>query len=61
MTQRILIAPADMPMDECITLAQQEDCCAVYHGVPPNLQHQAEDELWVLPHVYVEFISPQEA
>jgi hypothetical protein len=43
-------------MDECIALAEQENCCAVYHGVPPNLQQQAEEEHWVLPYVYIETI-----
>lgn len=56
MTQRILVCPVDMPMDECIALAEQENCCAVYHGVPPNLQQQAEEEHWVLPYVYIETI-----
>jgi hypothetical protein len=56
MTQNILVIPADATVADFIAMAQQNNCVGILRGIPKNLQKQAEEEGWVLPHVYVETI-----
>ena len=56
MTQKILIGLLTQTDEELYALAMQEGCCAYYKGVPPCYEVIAEEEGWVLPHIYVETI-----
>lgn len=54
MTQRILIGKPTQTDKQLYELAIELDCCAYYKGIPPCYETIAEQEGWVLPHVYEE-------
>jgi hypothetical protein len=54
MTQNILIIPADAVVADYIAMAQENNCVGILRGVPASLQALADEEGWILPHIYAE-------
>lgn len=54
MTQNILIIPADAVVEDYIAMAQANACVGILRGVPASLMALAEEEGWILPHIYAE-------
>jgi hypothetical protein len=60
MTQTWLVVDADVPADVSLALCESLGCNGFYSGVPPFLREVAEEEAWVLPHVWTETVEDEQ-
>ena len=57
MTQKWLIVEVGVHADVSLTLCESLGCNGFFAGVPPFLREVAEEEAWVLPHVWTETVE----
>ena len=53
-SQRILIVDKNLSEDEAIALTTDNDCVAVFRGIPNFLLGRATEESWKLPYVFTD-------
>ena len=57
MTQKILFGSKEQSSEELTSIALQNGCVAFFKGIPLSYKQIAEQENWVLPHVYEETVD----
>ena len=57
-TQKWIVFDEDATQSQIdFFLNLNKDVCGYFHGIPPRLQWQANEENWTLPHIWIEEIS----